>query len=120
MKRSFRLAKSTDFKRVRRFGKSFAHPLIVLIVHPSGHDQSRFAVAAGKGVGNAVQRNRAKRILRAALQTWMNLVAPGWDVIAIARRPLLKASFQEVLTAINDLLLRAKLITTQYDGYTRS
>ncbi|HEX5943558.1 MAG TPA: hypothetical protein VFY66_14840, partial [Anaerolineales bacterium] len=32
MQRKFRLTRSEDFKRVRRSGKSYAHPLVVLIV----------------------------------------------------------------------------------------
>ena len=59
MQRKFRLTRSEDFKRVRRSGKSYAHPLVVLIVQ--AHDQPRVkvGVAAGRTVGTAVYRNRA-------------------------------------------------------------
>lgn len=110
VKRRFRLTKSTDFKRVRRMGKSYAHPLIVLIAHPNEHEHSRFAVAAGRSLGNAVQRNRAKRRLREAIRPLIPLIAPGWDVLVLARRPLLGATFQQCQDALADLLKRARLL----------
>jgi ribonuclease P protein component len=57
VKRRFRLTRSTDFKRVRSSGKSYAHPLVVLYALPSDQPHMRIGVAASKAVGNAVQRN---------------------------------------------------------------
>jgi len=110
VKRGFRLTKSTDFQRVRRLGKSYAHPLVVLIALPNQEDRSRFGVAAGRAVGGAVQRNRAKRLIRAALQPYMAFVVPGWDIVLIARRPLVQATFQKTQTAIVTLMRRANLL----------
>jgi ribonuclease P protein component len=106
----FRLKGSADFKRVRRLGKSFAHPLIVLIALPNEQEQSRFGIAAGRSVGNAVDRNRAKRILRAALQPLLSSIKPGWDIILLARRPLAGMKSQDAQSALNLLLKRARLI----------
>jgi ribonuclease P protein component len=113
--RNFRLASSADFKRVRRFGKSFAHPLVVLIALPNQLEQSRFAVAAGRSVGNAVERNRAKRLIRAALQTLIPSIKPGWDIVCLARHPLPKVKCQEVQSALTYLLKRAHLTDTSND-----
>ena len=41
----------------------------------------RVGVAAGRTVGNAVKRNRAKRLLRAAMQTLLPTLAHGWDLV---------------------------------------
>ena len=110
MNRRFRLRRSADFKRVRRLGKSFAHPLIVLIKLSNEYGRSRFAVAAGRSVGNAVRRNRAKRLLRAALQPQLELIKPGWDVLLIARQPLADSTFVDTQLALASLLQRAQLI----------
>lgn len=110
MKRRFRLTKSTDHQRVRRLGKSYAHPLIVLIVLPNGKDHTHWGVVAGKAVGGAVQRNRAKRLLRAASYTLNHQVCNGWDLILIARKPLLNAKFDQVHSALHDLLQRAHVM----------
>jgi len=113
--RRFRLTRSTNFKRVRRYGKSHAHPLIVLIALPNQAENTRFGVAAGRSVGNAVQRNHAKRLLRHAIQQVFPIVKPGWDVVLIARRAIAQATFQQVEAALADLLGRAKLLQETYD-----
>ena len=80
MQRKFRLTRSTDFKRVRRDGKSYAHPLIVLIALENQLSITRVGVTAGKSVGNAVKRNRAKRLIRAATRALHPQMATGWDL----------------------------------------
>lgn len=110
MKRRFRLTSSTEFKRVRQLGKSYAHPLVVLVVLPNGCDHSRFAVAAGRSLGNAVIRNRAKRRLRELIRPMLTVVAPGWDALFLARRPMNNAPFEECRAAVVGLLKRAHLL----------
>lgn len=110
MKRDFRLTRSTDLKRVRNFGKSYAHPLVVLIVIPSTEDKLRVGVIAGRSVGGAVQRNRAKRLLREAMRALIPDVRPGWDLVLIARQPLLEVTFQQVQAALSQLVRRANLL----------
>ena len=110
MKHSFRLTRSTDFKRVRRFGKSYAHPLVVLVALPNADSSRRCAVAAGRTIGGAVQRNRAKRMLREAVRPLLPLAQPGWDMILISRRPLAAARLPEIQAALQQVLRRAGLL----------
>jgi ribonuclease P protein component len=111
VQRSFRLTRSEDFKRVRRDGKSYAHPLVVLIAQ--AHDQThvRVGVAAGKSVGSAVIRNRTKRLLREAVRTLIPNIASHVDLILIARPALASATLTDTQTALLQLLQRAKLIS---------
>ena len=97
--------------RVRRLGKSYAHPLIVLITLPNQHEFSRFAVSAGRSVGNAVERNRAKRWLREMLRPLVPTITPGWDVLLIARQSISKSSFRKCQETLSRLMERAALIT---------
>jgi ribonuclease P protein component len=111
VKRRFRLNKSTDFKRVRRFGKSYAHPLIVLIaIRNEAARPSHIGVAAGRAVGNAVHRNRAKRLLRAAIAPHLADLHPGWDLVLLARGGMVGSSYQDIHTALLALLNRAHLL----------
>lgn len=115
MRRNFRLTRSTDFQRVRRQGKSYAHPLIVLVKLPNEREVSRFGVAAGRSVGSAVSRNRAKRLLREALRASLPSTRPGWDVVVIARRPMAHATFKETQDALTGLLRKANLNVDTHD-----
>lgn len=112
MQRTFRLKRSEDFARVRQSGKSYAHPLVVLVAQPNDRTQLQVGVVAGKAVGGAVQRNRAKRLLRAAMQSLIASVTPGWDLVLIGRAPILKADMFEVREALLILLRRANLIAS--------
>lgn len=124
MQRSFRLTRSEDFKRVRRDGKSYAHPLVVLIAQVHEQPRIRVGVAAGKAVGTAVYRNRAKRLLREAMRSLLPDIAlrrgsagpadaSGVDLILIARPALASATLTDVRSALLTLLQRARLLDSQ-------
>ncbi len=71
---------------------------------------SRFAFVAGRRVGNAVTRNRCKRLMREAVHHHLVEIEAGWDFMMIARNPLASASYKEVETAVAQLLARANLL----------
>jgi ribonuclease P protein component len=110
MNRKHRLKSTSDFKRVRRNGKSYAHPLVILLAYSNDRAVIRFGVQAGKAVGNAVRRNRAKRKLRSAIQKYLPGLQRGWDAIFIARPPLNEADWTAVHTAVRELLTRAGML----------
>jgi ribonuclease P protein component len=114
MNGNFRLRKSTDFKRVRRLGKSYAHPFVVLIKHPNQEGYSRFGVAAGRSIGNAVERNRAKRRIKEIIRHRITRISDGWDIVFLARNAINCASHNELKTALDELILRAELIKKPY------
>lgn len=111
MQSKFRLTRSEDFKRVRQIGKSYAHPLVVLVAQASEATvHARVGIAAGKTVGTAVQRNRAKRLLREALRPLLTTLASGWDLVLIARPALATAALADARVALTNVLRRAKIL----------
>lgn len=104
MNKRFRLKKTSDFQRVRRLGKAIAHPLVVSIYLTNQTAETRVGVAAGKSLGNAVARNRAKRLLRAAIAPLLPEITPGYDILLIARRPILKVKSTQVHQALRKSL----------------
>ena len=61
------LTKNKEFSRIYARGKSYVHPNLVLYVAKNRLGYTRIGLTATKKVGHAVQRNRARRIMRAAL-----------------------------------------------------
>lgn len=110
MERRFRLRRATEIQRVRQTGRSYAHPLLVLVARRSESPATRLAVSAGRSVGGAVLRNRARRRLRAAVHPWLPGLPGGWDLMLIARPGLGRARWDEVQDAVRALLRRAELI----------
>jgi len=86
------------------------------VIQERDETNSRFAVTAGRSIGNAVKRNRAKRLIRAALKDFLNGVKPGFDGVIIARRPLISSSYEETRLALQSLLEKAGLIGSKTDG----
>ena len=116
MQRKFRLTRSEDFKRVRRSGKSYAHPLVVLIVQSNNQPRVKVGVAAGRTVGTAVYRTRAKRLLREAMRTLIPNIASGLDLILIARPGLVSATLEDTHRALLNLLQRAQILTPRHES----
>jgi ribonuclease P protein component len=111
VQKRFRLSRSEDFKRVRRTGKSYAHPLVVLVAQASEtKEHLKVGIAAGKTTGTAVHRNRAKRLLREAMRTLIPSIASGWDLVLIARPALVTSTLTDTRSALMNVLQRAKLL----------
>ena len=55
-------------------------------------------------------RNRAKRLLREAVRARIQDIAPGWDLILIARAPLAKSRLSQAQEAVDNLLRRASVL----------
>ena len=81
------------------------------MVQPNEAPRVRVGVTAGRSVGGAVQRNRAKRLLREAIRPLLPDLLPGWDLILIARPTLPTKTLPEIRQALIGLLRRAEIIS---------
>jgi ribonuclease P protein component len=80
---------------------------VVLFVAPGS---GAVAFVAGRRVGGAVDRNRARRILRAAWQAVAPRVRDGYDIALVARRTIRGARAHELVPEVERLLSRAQII----------
>jgi len=71
---------------------------------PNGRDHDRFGISTGRRLGGAVQRNRVRRRVREILRRRPNDSGHGWDILIVARRSAVDASFAELGAALERLL----------------
>lgn len=70
------------------------------------------AFVAGRRIGGAVLRNRARRILRAAWRVLEDKVEDGYDVVVVARAAIVGARTQDLVAEVEELLSHAQVIVT--------
>ena len=103
-----RLKKTSQFSEVYGNGKSWACGLVVLKALPNGLDHNRYGFVVSKRVGNAVVRNRVKRLLREITRSVP--VKSGWDMVFIARNRAATADYHQLRTATAGLMRRAGIL----------
>jgi ribonuclease P protein component len=79
--KSARLLRNSQFKAAMAARLSAGDELLVLYARENGLDYSRLGISIGKSCGNAVVRNRLKRLLREAFRQNKHLISPGFDYV---------------------------------------
>jgi len=113
--RAERLLKRHDFLRVRRQGQHFSTANLVITWVSGPVLGPRLGVTASKRVGNAVKRNRAKRLLREVFRRNKMRVPDHTDVVIIAKPSLPSARYEQVET---EFIKWAKHFGKQSDAST--
>lgn len=102
--REGRLRRREDFSAVYREGHVEQDRLLVVRARPNGRSVSRVGFVAGRAFAGAVERNRAKRRLRAAASALA--LRPGLDIVVGARGGVLTAPYRRLTESLRRLLTR--------------
>ena len=90
------LKENKDFRRIYYRGKSEASPALVTYAMKSRLPYSRVGITSGKKIGGAVERNRARRLIRAAFSLYEDNLNGSWDIVFVARTRTTEVKMQEV------------------------
>lgn len=108
-----RLTRRLDIERVRSQGQTHGTPLFVAFAARSSGGPARVGIAAGRRIGGAVQRNRAKRLLREGIRPLYPALQSGWDVLLLARTAILDVKSTQVTPHLERALTRLSVIQAQ-------
>lgn len=132
MKKITPICENRDFRRIYARGKSVVTPEVVIyyqknnrlslnkedalksgFLSPDGSPYLvRVGITTGKKIGNAVKRNRSRRVIREAMREVLPYIRPGYDFILVARgkTPFVKST--EVKSSIIKVLSARNLLVT--------
>lgn len=114
-----RLKRERDFALVFQEGRAVADRWLVMHGRPNGLPCNRLGLAVGKKHGNAVARNRLKRLLREAYRTQKPDLPQGYDLVLVPRQgcpddlDLLRRSLAELLPRLRQALERPSQSTSE-------
>jgi ribonuclease P protein component len=107
------IKKNSDFQGVFEKGHSMNGKYLVVYFLPNQFASIRFGFCVGKKIGSAVRRNRIKRLLREAVKV-INLPFQGnWDIVLVARTPILSARLQSIIMEIEYILVKIGIIKNE-------
>lgn len=104
------LTRNREFIRVYNRGKSYVHAHMVLYVCKNRVKHTRVGLTASKKVGNAVARNRARRVMRAALYQVLPQEAGPVDIVLVARGVTPRLKSTQLEHTLRKLCCKAGLI----------
>jgi ribonuclease P protein component len=103
-----RLRTGAEFDAVSKSGARQDGRLFLLLAAPNGRAFDRLGLAVSRRVGGAVERNRARRLLREAFRRLEGAGSPGLDLVVVARGPLARQGQAEVDRELRERLLRIR------------
>jgi ribonuclease P protein component len=99
-----RIRRRAEFQQIYDRGLKVHSRYTTVFLLANALGVGRLGIAATRKLGGAVQRNRAKRLIREVFRR--NKIAPGFDVVVIPKRDLLDASLNTLEADYRNLLAR--------------
>lgn len=111
MKKSYRIKKEKEFQKIIYNKDSYANRNFVVYIYLAKENKHfRIGLSVGKKIGNAVTRNRVKRLMRESLFQLKDNINSDYNIVLIARPGVAKLSLDEVKNNIQHVFKIANII----------
>lgn len=104
------LKENKDFRRLYYRGKCETSPLLVTYVMKNRLGKTRVGITSGKKIGNAVKRNRARRVIRTAFSLCEDRLTGNFDIVFVARTKTTEVKMNQVLADMEKELKKLGVI----------
>lgn len=104
------LKNNSDFRRIYASGGQLVNSSLVCYFKKNKVGKTRVGITSSKKIGNAVERNRARRVIRAAFSELVPLIDGDWDIIFVARTKTCKIKSTRVREIMKNQLQEAEII----------
>ncbi|HBR49236.1 MAG TPA: ribonuclease P protein component [Nitrospira sp.] len=99
-----------DIQAVKDHGRRISTALFNLLACKMDHTSSRVGIVVGRRFGNAVRRNRAKRVFRELVRDSYSGLVSGSGILVFPKRDVLLSSRTDLLQAWKAALARMSLL----------
>lgn len=104
MQKALTLKQNTEFHRAYGRGKVKASPMLVTYVVKNRGQGVRLGITAAKKLGSAVERNRCRRIIRAAFSSIYPQCSGNFDIVFVARFKTKKLKSSDLVPVVHQHL----------------
>ncbi len=108
--KKYKIKSKKEFQRVYEKGQSVVDGMSVFYVLPSENEKIKIGFAVGKKIGNAVVRNRVKRMMREIFRKHKNELKGNKRVVWVARQRLALADIKTYERVFLRLVKKASLM----------
>ena len=110
------IKKTKNFKIVYSKGRQAVNAYFVLYAMPNNKGATHIGITVSKKVGNAVTRNKIRRLVKESFRLMGARVVSGYDIVIVARRAVSalpkEGRFRKVDKSLTSLLTRLNLVNT--------
>lgn len=96
LNKKFRISSTKEYNNIYNNGKKIQGRYIIAFCQKNSNEYNRFGIVTSKKIGNAVARNRAKRRLRAIVNSSQHEISEGYNIVIIARYNIGNAAFENL------------------------
>ena len=107
------LRKQKDFNKVYNRGRSKGSRFVVVLYRKNNLDFTRTAFVSSKKVGNSVERNRSRRLMKEAYRSLEERVKKGYDIVFVARNTINDSKEQEVRKVMEKTMFAEGLLSSK-------
>ena len=111
LSRKYKLKKDNDFKKVFNKGKYYQKDFIKIKFLKNDLEINRFGLVIGLKISKkAVQRNKIKRQLEEVIQSELEQMKKGIDIVILVQPEIIEKEYQEIKEVLIELFKKSKII----------
>lgn len=104
------IKENREFQRAYKRGKSFVSPFVVTYILKNKENNLQIGITTGRKIGKAVQRNRARRVIRAAYSKIYPELKSGYNIVFVARTKTVYSKSYEIEKALRAQFKKAGIL----------
>lgn len=110
MQKKYRLQDRADYTRVYRDGHSYANRQLVLYVLAQPKvKRFRMGISTSKKIGNAVVRNRLRRMIKEIVRHQADRITDHIDLVFVVRKGAVEMNYKKLTVSVHHIMRKASI-----------